>query len=354
MHIVGTRPNFIKAAPVLSALNSRCVCQILIHTGQHYDINMSDVFFEQLNMPQPDINLGVGSGSHAEQTAEIMIRLEKVLLEKEPDCLVVYGDVNSTMAASIVAVKLGIPVAHVEAGLRSRDRTMPEEINRLITDQIADLLFTPSKDGDDNLIHEGVAREKIHCVGNVMIDTLVKLLPYAETYWSHLQEKFNLHEYVLLTLHRPSNVDEVIILTRIMKALDTIAQSTHVIFPIHPRTKNQLDALNIKASSQIEFIEPLGYLEFLALQNHAKVLITDSGGIQEETTYLGIPCLTLRENTERPITITEGTNVLVGRDPQKLQKEFELILAGREKKGKIPELWDGKASERIADVLIRQ
>jgi UDP-N-acetylglucosamine 2-epimerase (non-hydrolysing) len=315
---------------------------------------MSDIFFEQLNMPQPDINLGVGSGTHAAQTAEIMIRLEKVLLEKEPDCLVVYGDVNSTMAASIVAVKLGIPVAHVEAGLRSRDRTMPEEINRLITDQIADLLFTPSKDGNENLLREGIPQDKIHFVGNVMIDTLMKLLPQAEVSWPRLQEKFNLHEYVLLTLHRPSNVDEVNMLTGIMKVLESIAQSIQVIFPIHPRTKNQLDALNIKASRQIEFIEPLGYLEFLTLQNHAKVLITDSGGIQEETTYLGIPCLTLRENTERPITITEGTNVLVGRDMQKLQKEFELILAGREKKGKIPELWDGKASERIADVLIQQ
>jgi UDP-N-acetylglucosamine 2-epimerase (non-hydrolysing) len=353
LHIVGTRPNFMKAAPVLAALSARGIPQLLLHTGQHYDANMSDVFFEQLGMPPPDINLEVGSGSHAQQTAEVMIRLEKVLIEQRPDWILVYGDVNSTMAASLVASKMGIRIAHVEAGLRSRDREMPEEINRLVTDQLADLLFTPSKDGDENLAREGIPREKIRLVGNVMIDTLVRLLPKADTKWPQLKSRFVLTDYVLVTLHRPSNVDDENTLKEIVSALETIAKSMVVMFPVHPRTKGKLVGMGFETSDRFRLIEPQGYLEFLALQRHANVLVTDSGGIQEETTYLGIPCLTLRENTERPITVSEGTNILIGRDMPRLLTEFHSIVGGHAKKGRIPELWDGKAGERIADVLAK-
>jgi UDP-N-acetylglucosamine 2-epimerase (non-hydrolysing) len=346
-HVVGARPNFMKAAPVIRALrrvhNTR---QLLVHTGQHYDANMSDVFFQQLDMPSPDVNLQVGSGSHAQQTAQIMSRFETVLLEHSPELVVVYGDVNSTVAATLVCSKLGIRVAHVEAGLRSFDRTMPEEINRLVTDQLADLLFVPSEDGRENLLREGIAPDKIHLVGNVMIDTLQRMLPEAvERIPSNLPAR-----YVLVTLHRPSNVDDPIWLKSVLDALQSVAKDTPVLFPVHPRTRERLERAGLDAKG-MQFLEPMPYMEFLALQTKAFAVITDSGGIQEETTFLGIPCFTLRENTERPVTITLGTNTLVGRDLPSLQLHLDCLLAGERKPWTIPPLWDGFASDRIADVI---
>ena len=337
----------MKVAPVMNALKARKhVVQTLVHTGQHYDANMSDVFFEQLGIPAPDVNLAVGSGTHARQTAEIMTRFEPVLLERQPDLVLVYGDVNSTVATALVCAKLGVRVGHVEAGLRSFDRTMPEEINRLVTDQLADLLFTPSEDGDVNLQKEGIPAEKIFRVGNVMIDSLVKLLPAAQ------RQKQNgpPERYALVTLHRPANVDDSIILKRILQSLLEVSHDLSVIFPAHPRTRKRIADFGLHAD-QLQILDPLSYLEFLAMQSRATVVITDSGGIQEETTYLGVPCLTLRENTERPVTVSLGTNVLVGRDPDKLRSELSRILAGQAKKGTIPPLWDGHAGERIATLL---
>ena len=333
LHIVGARPNFMKVAPVRNALSKHPVNQLLVHTGQHYDSNMSAVFFTQLGIPEPDVNLEVGSGSHAVQTAEIMMRVEPVLADFRPDWVLVYGDVNSTVAAALVATKLGIRVAHVEAGLRSRDRTMPEEINRLLTDQIADLLFTPSADGDRNLLNEGVPASKIRLVGNVMIDTLVRLLPEAESYWPALRKKFQLEKFGLVTLHRPSNVDEPGMLRRLAASLARISQDLPLLFPVHPRTRQRLSELSEQLNApHLKIVDPIGYLEFLALQKHAAVLITDSGGIQEETTYLGVPCLTLRENTERPVTVEIGTNILIGRDTDRREKEVSRITEGRGKK----------------------
>jgi UDP-N-acetylglucosamine 2-epimerase (non-hydrolysing) len=337
----------MKVAPVMNALKTRKhVVQTLVHTGQHYDANMSDVFFEQLGIPAPDVNLAVGSGTHARQTSEIMTRFEPVLVERHPDLVLVYGDVNSTVATALVCAKLGVRVGHVEAGLRSFDRTMPEEINRLVTDQLADLLFTPSEDGDVNLQKEGIAAEKIFRVGNVMIDSLVKLLPAAQR-----QNRNGLPErYALVTLHRPANVDDSIILKRILQSLLEVSHDLSVIFPAHPRTRKRIADFGLHAD-QLQILDPLSYLEFLAMQSRATVVITDSGGIQEETTYLGVPCLTLRENTERPVTVSLGTNVLVGRDPEKLRGELARILAGQAKKGTIPPLWDGHAGARIAALL---
>src|SRR6202165_4372913 len=351
LHAVGARPNLMKVAPVLSALRQYPkIKQTLIHTGQHYDTNMSDVFFQQLEIPAPDINLGVGSGSHARQTADIMTRFEPIVLERKPDMVLVYGDVNSTVAAALVCSKLLIQVGHVEAGLRSRDRTMPEEINRLVTDQLADLLFTPSEDGDLNLQKEGIPAERIFRVGNVMIDSLVKLLPAARRQNRNgLPEQFA-ERYALVTLHRPANVDDGVILKRILQSLLEISHDLSVIFPAHPRTRKRIADFGLHAG-QLQIVDPLSYLEFLGMQSRATVVITDSGGIQEETTYLGVPCLTLRENTERPITVSLGTNVLVGRDPDKLRSELSRVLAGNAKKGTIPPLWDGHAGERIAAVL---
>lgn len=353
LHVVGARPNFMKAAPVVAALAGRPgVEQLLVHTGQHYDANMSDIFFEQLGLPRPDVNLEVGSGSHAVQTAQTMMRFEEVVHARRPTMVLVYGDVNSTVAAAMVCAKLLIPVAHVEAGLRSFDRTMPEEINRLLTDQIADLLFTPSADGDANLLREGVAPAKIHCVGNVMIDTLVRLLPAAMAAWERAPHRAALGErYALVTLHRPSNVDDPDELARIVAALAEIGRELPVAFPVHPRTRARLRAL--PAAEGLRLLEPQGYLDFLALQRHATLVITDSGGIQEETTYLGVPCLTVRENTERPITVSVGTNTLVGRDMGRLRDEVARILGGTARRGAVPPLWDGRAGERIADVLTR-
>jgi UDP-N-acetylglucosamine 2-epimerase (non-hydrolysing) len=348
LHVVGARPNFMKAAPVLSALRARPnVTQTLVHTGQHYDRNMSDVFFEQLGMDAPDVNLEVGSGSHAQQAAEVMSRFEPVVLEKKPDMVLVYGDVNSTMAAAIVCSKLLIPVAHVEAGLRSFDRTMPEEINRLITDQLADLLFTPSEDGDLNLLREGIDRSKIHLVGNVMIDTLVRILPAA---MERTVDGFP-SRYALVTLHRPSNVDDSQVLKRILECIIGVSAELGVVFPVHPRTRQRIREFAIE-TTHLHLTEPMPYIEFLALQARAAVVITDSGGIQEESTYLGVPCLTLRHNTERPITAQLGTNILVGDDTARLRSELSEILAGNAKRATIPPLWDGRASERIADVIV--
>jgi UDP-N-acetylglucosamine 2-epimerase (non-hydrolysing) len=339
----------MKAAPVLHALRTRNgMRQTLVHTGQHYDKNLSDVFFSQLEIPAPDVNLGVGSGTHARQTADIMTGFEPVLMERKPDMVLVYGDVNSTVAAALVCAKLLIPVAHVEAGLRSFDRTMPEEVNRIVTDRLADLLFTPSEDGDQNLLREGISPKKIHRVGNVMIDSLVRLLPAAERCPANgLPDRF-----ALVTLHRPSNVDDGETLKSILASLAAVSEQLNVVFPVHPRTRARIAELGVGIQNdQLHLIEPVPYIEFLALQKRATAVITDSGGIQEETTYLQAPCLTLRSNTERPITVSMGTNTLVGQNSEKLASELTAILAGRGKRGSIPPLWDGHAGERIADVL---
>jgi len=339
----------MKAAPVYAAL-AACsgVTQTLVHSGQHYDFNMSDVFFQQLGLPAPDINLQIGPGSHARQTALIMSGFEPVILDKKPDLVVVYGDVNSTVATALVCAKLLVPVAHVEAGLRSFDRTMPEEINRVLTDQISSLLLTPSADGNENLAHEGIAAEKVHLVGNVMIDTLVRMLPQTATRIpAELPSR-----YALVTLHRPSNVDDTDWLGSILNELSNISAELPVWFPVHPRTRERLRHAQINGhNGTLRLMDPLPYLDFLALQTRATVVITDSGGIQEETTYLGIPCLTVRENTERPITTTMGTNTLVGRSIPRVRDEVKRILRGETKNGTVPPLWDGKASERIAAIL---
>jgi UDP-N-acetylglucosamine 2-epimerase (non-hydrolysing) len=346
LHVVGARPNFMKVAPVMRALEDRGAAQTLVHTGQHYDANMSDVFFTQLGMAAPDVNLDVGSGSHAVQTAEIMTRFEPVLLEHNPDVVLVYGDVNSTVAAALVCSKLGVRLGHVEAGLRSFDRAMPEEINRLLTDQLADLLFTPSEDGDVNLQREGIPLEKIHRVGNVMIDTLVRLLPAAE------KANGMPGRYALVTLHRPSNVDSRERLREIVKSLMEIQNEVDVVFPVHPRTRDRLAELALD-TGRLRLLGPLPYIEFLALQRRAAVVITDSGGIQEETTFLRVPCLTLRTSTERPITVSIGSNVLVGGDLARLREETSRVLRGQAKQGGVPPLWDGQAAERIADIVMK-
>jgi len=340
----------MKVAPVLTALKGRkSVAQTLIHTGQHYDANMSDVFFQQLGMPAPDVNLAVGSGTHAKQTAEIMIRLEPIVLERQPDMVLVYGDVNSTVATALVCAKLGVQIGHVEAGLRSFDRTMPEEINRLMTDQLADLLFTPSEDGDENLRREGIPAKKIFFVGNVMIDSLVRLLPLAKkTSTDGVPER-----YALVTLHRPANVDDSVTLKGILESLLEVNRDLAVVFPAHPRTRKRISDFGLDAG-QLLLLDPLPYVDFLGLQSRATVVITDSGGIQEETTYLGIPCLTVRENTERPITVSMGTNVLVGRDRDKLRSELSRVLGSDPKRRTVPPLWDGHAGERIAEVLVER
>lgn len=346
--MVGARPNFMKAAPVMRALASRGARQTLVHTGQHYDRNMSDVFFTQLAIPEPDWNLAVGSGSHTRQTAEVMTAFEPVLLETKPDMVLVYGDVNSTVAAALVCAKLLVLVGHVEAGLRSFDRTMPEEINRIVTDRLANLLFTPSEDADINLRNEGVAPETIHRVGNVMIDSLLQLLPSAmQIPRNGLPER-----YALVTLHRPANVDDGENLKSILDSLLEVNERMPVVFPVHPRTRQRIADFSIRVEN-LRLLEPLPYIEFLALQRGAGVVITDSGGIQEETTYLGVPCLTLRSNTERPVTVTMGTNVLVGQDRKKLRSELTRICDGESRTGAIPPLWDGHAGERIAEILMK-
>ena len=342
----------MKAAPVLRALEARGAAQQLVHTGQHYDAAMSDAFFTQLGMPAPDHNLEVGSCSHAQQTALIMQRFEPLLLENRPAMVIVYGDVNSTVACAITATKLGIPVAHVEAGLRSFDRSMPEEINRLLTDQISELLFTPSADGDENLLKEGIAREKIHLVGNVMIDTLVRLLPQARDAAAALAEQ-NDGKYILATFHRPSNVDEPAALREIMSAMEQLAESYRIIFPVHPRTRARLDAQDYRPPAGLQMNAPLGYLEFLGLEEKAALVLTDSGGVQEESTWLGVPCVTVRPNTERPVTITNGTNRLAATDSTAILSAVSSALSAT-RKNSLPPLWDGHAAERIAKILLRE
>jgi UDP-N-acetylglucosamine 2-epimerase (non-hydrolysing) len=358
VHVVGARPNFMKLAPVHASLRNRRqvsqrqVSQCVIHTGQHYDASMSKIFFEELGLPAPDTNLEVGSGSHAEQTAKVMLCIEPRLLEMQPDLVLVYGDVNSTLSTALVCSKLMIPVGHVEAGLRSFDRTMPEEVNRIITDQLSELLFTPSGDGDLNLEREGIPAERVHLVGNVMIDTLVKLLPKAIERWERgATKQLGATPYVLVTLHRPSNVDDAEALKHLLQALGEISKNIRVVFPVHPRTKQRIESLGVEIKG-LELLEPAGYLEFLALQYHASAVVTDSGGVQEETTFLGVPCLTVRENTERPVTVSEGTNRLVGNDTASLLGAMEEVLSGRGKKGTRPGLWDGRAAERIAEVVL--
>jgi UDP-N-acetylglucosamine 2-epimerase (non-hydrolysing) len=357
LHVVGARPNFMKVAPVLHALGQHPgVSQTLVHTGQHYDVNMSDIFFQQLGIPAPDVNLEIGSASHAQQTAQIMARFEPVVLEQKPDMVLVYGDVNSTVAAALVCAKLLVPVAHVEAGLRSGDRTMPEEINRLVTDQLADLLFTPSADGNVHLEREGIAGDKVHLVGNVMIDTLVRLQPAVAA--SNVLETLQLPPggYSVLTLHRPSNVDDDQVLAALIGTILDLAQRLPVVFPVHPRTRQRLSRLGLALHPErLRLVDPLGYNDFQRLTSQAGIVLTDSGGIQEETSYLGIPCLTLRTNTERPITVEMGTNQLVGNDLDLLSSRFHAILDGdrswdKRPAGGIP-LWDGHAAERIAAIL---
>lgn len=359
INVVGARPNFMKVAPLVDAMKrrEREFTPLVVHTGQHYDAMMSDAFFKDLGLPEPDLYLSVGSASHAAQTAAVMERFEPVVLEEKPDWVLVVGDVNSTLACALVCVKLGVKVAHVEAGLRSRDRSMPEEINRLLTDQISDLLFTPSQDADDNLRAEGIPGERIRFVGNIMIDSLNKQLERAKD--SNIREQLGIADqnYAVLTLHRPSNVDDRETLTRILGALEEIGKRLPVIFPVHPRTQKTITELGltkqVEADRGLRVIDPLGYLDFLRLYSGARLVLTDSGGIQEETTVLGIPCLTLRENTERPITVEMGTNTIVGTDPRRITTAaFAALDDGRKRSHRIPPLWDGHTAERILDSLV--
>jgi len=357
VHVVGVRPNFMKIAPLMGALGRHAeVEQSLVHTGQHYDPKMSQVFFDDLGIPHPDVNLGIGSEQQESQTGTMMIALERLFSEVHPDCVVVVGDVNSTMAAALVSVKLGITCAHVEAGLRSFDRSMPEEINRLVTDRVADLLLTPSADADENLLAEGVPEAAIHRVGNVMIDTLLSHLGRAKRRPALDAVGVEPGAYALATLHRPSNVDDPAVLQSLLGALEWIQERIAVVFPLHPRTRRRLEEFSLleraEAMPNLELTEPFGYLDFLALTASAKLVLTDSGGLQEETTVLGIPCLTLRACTERPVTVSVGTNTVVGSDRKRIQDAVREILAGRGKTGSVPELWDGRAGQRAADVLI--
>ena len=361
--VVGARPNFMKIAPIFSKLAacSGLLRALLVHTGQHYDAAMKDAFFEQLGIPEPDVDLGVGSGTHAVQTAHIMLGFEPVLDDAKPRAVLVVGDVNSTIACGLVAVKKNIPLIHVEAGLRSYDRQMPEEINRILTDQISDLLLTSERSARDNLLREGIADDKIHFVGNVMIDSLLSHLSQAvepnETVRRHLPElglRIQPKGFVLLTLHRPSNVDNPVVLAKLLDAVSAISKNIPVVFPIHPRTRKMVEQAGLQGSLSspgVLLVPPVGYLEMLGLMNSAQWVMTDSGGVQEETTALGIPCITLRENTERPITVEQGTNTVVGCDTALILSTVENILTTGGKAGNIPELWDGNAAGRIVDII---
>jgi UDP-N-acetylglucosamine 2-epimerase (non-hydrolysing) len=363
--IVGARPNFMKIAPIMRAFRARPdeLYPVLLHTGQHYDAAMKDSFFDQLGIPTPDVDLEVGSGSHAVQTAEIMRRFEPALERLAPQAVLVVGDVNSTIACSLVSVKKGVPVIHVEAGLRSFDRTMPEEINRILTDQIADLLFTTEPDGERNLLREGVDAAKIHFVGNVMIDTLLDNLGRAEAPARVLNGEPNVSVFLnsptgfaVLTLHRPSNVDDPGTLSLLVRTLREVAEQVPLIFPVHPRTQARIEAAGLSAlldTPRIAVRPPLGYLQLLGLMAKARLVLTDSGGLQEETTALGVPCITLRDNTERPITVEHGTNIVVGADPDRILAATADVLRSGGKRGRVPDLWDGKAAERIAAITAR-
>jgi len=356
--IAGARPNFMKIAPIIKAIFNRNNCgnrfieYKLVHTGQHYDINMSQVFFKELGIPSPDINLEVGSSSHAVQTANIMVHFEGICLQEKPDYVVVVGDVNSTMACTLVAAKMGIKVAHVEAGLRSFDRTMPEEINRIVTDSLADILFTPSTDADENLIKEGIPKSKIKFVGNIMIDTLIANLEKARNKKTHVRLGLKENNFVYVTLHRPSNVDNREILNTIISDLDRLSTSLPVCFPLHPRTRKMLTQYGISCGSNknLKLIDPIGYHDSICLAEQAGFVLTDSGGLQEETTFFQTPCLTLRPNTERPITITKGSNKLT--NIKSLWSDIEELLKGNTKKGKTPDLWDGHTAERIIEYML--
>lgn len=358
--VVGARPNFVKVAPVYRALRAfgDRVRLRLVHTGQHYDAAMSDVFFRQLAIPDPDVFLGVGSGEHGAQTAAIMAGYEQVVLKEPPDLLLVFGDVNSTVACSLVAVKQGIRTGHVEAGLRSFDRRMPEEINRVVTDHICDFLFTPSPDGDEHLRQEGIPAERVHRIGNVMIDTLVAA--EAQIARSTVLQSLGLRPrgYGVLTLHRPSNVDGDDDLGRLLGALAEIQARLPLVFPVHPRTRKRLQegphGALVASLAQVHFLDPQSYCDFLRLVGDAAFVLTDSGGIQEETTFLGVPCLTARENTERPITVTEGTNQVVGTDPERIVAAVQQVLSGPRRRTGVPALWDGRAAERLARIVGRE
>jgi len=355
LNVVGARPNFMKIAPIMREMKKRpsSFKPVLVHTGQHYDFELNKVFFEELGIPEPDHFLNVGSASHAVQTANIMVHFEKVLLDEKPDLVLVVGDVNSTLACALVAVKEHYPLAHVEAGLRSNDWRMPEEINRVLTDRISKLLFTTSKDADENLKNEGIT-QGIHFVGNTMIDSLKMFEKQAEKTESEKKRGLKKREYALVTLHRPENVDDTKNLEKVVEMVLTAASFTKVVFPVHPRTGNKLEQTGLKEKllkKGVLLSEPIGYLEFLNLEAKAKFVLTDSGGVQEETTVFGVPCFTARRSTERPVTVTEGTNTVVDLDSSLLKAELEKLYSGKGKKGRIPEKWDGKAAERICDVL---
>jgi len=356
VNVVGARPNFMKVAPLWEAMRAYPGIEpLVVHTGQHYDHKMSQLFFDHLGLPKPDVYLGVGSGGHGEQTGKIMIAFERTVKEAAPDIVLVVGDVNSTIACGLVAVKLGVKLVHVEAGLRSYDRTMPEEVNRVLTDQISDYLFTTERSAHDNLRREGIPDERIFFTGNVMIDSLLKHRDKAAR--SPVLEDLGLRAkgYVLVTLHRPSNVDDRDVLAGLLEVLAAIATRLPVVFPIHPRTRAKLGEFRLDRGLQrlpdLKLVDPLGYLDFLKCMDNARLVLTDSGGIQEETTVLGVPCVTARENTERPVTVTEGTNVLAGRDPERILAEANRVIDGRGKIGRRPELWDGRAAGRIVKVL---
>ena len=361
INVVGARPNFMKMAPIIEAMQARPdqFEPFLVHTGQHYDEKMSHSFFRDLGMPRPDLDLEVGSGSHAQQTARIMMAFEEVCLVEKPDLVIVVGDVNSTIACTLTAKKLGIPVAHVEAGLRSRDMTMPEEINRLCTDVICDYLFTTDIYADQNLLAEGIAQENIHFVGNVMIDTLLKHREIAARMDVAAGFGLSSGSYAAVTMHRPSNVDDAEVLRDILAALEKIAEQLPIVFPIHPRTLKMVQEFGLMsflqsdAKKKIILTEPMGYLEFLNLNMNSRMVLTDSGGLQEETTVLGIPCITMRNNTERPVTCEQGTNVLVGNSGSAIYTAAERVLSGDARSGSVPDKWDGKAAERIAEVLAK-
>jgi UDP-N-acetylglucosamine 2-epimerase (non-hydrolysing) len=355
MHVVGARPNFMKVAPIMKVMAEypHSFEQVLVHTGQHYDAQMSDIFFAELEMPQPDEFLDVRSGTHAEQTARIMLAFEPVLQRHRPDWLIVVGDVNSTVACALVAAKCGVKIAHVEAGLRSRDRSMPEEINRVVTDSLADLLLTPSQDADENLRCEGVHPRRIYCVGNVMIDTLVKMLPRIESRTTIGDLGLVPRRYILATLHRPANVDQLESLEALLLGIDTAPGGLDVVLPAHPRTRSVIKASGLADRiHRTRLLEPLGYLDFLALMREARFVVTDSGGVQEETTFLGVPCLTVRPNTERPVTITAGTNRLVPPSRDGLHQAIKDVLRNGSPNKEKPPLWDGATAHRIVQVLL--